>query len=153
MSIRKMTLDQLIKENRINIDPSFWGDNGWTFLFSTGFGYPNDPTEEEINDAEHLILSLRSMLACLKCRGNYTNHLSKLLTDRTIYSSKENFIKCLVDIKNEVNKSLNKPVYSYDDTVNYYYKKIYKKNTTSSSTITLILLIAVLLFIVYLCSR
>jgi len=149
----KMTLSKIIEQDRINIDPSYWGDEEWTFLFSSAFDYPNKPSEEEINDAERLILSLKSMLPCLKCRNNYIIHLSKLNVNKNIYSCKENLIKFLVDVKNEVNKSLGKPVYTYDETVNHYYKKIFKKNQLQTSTITIVVLIAVLLFVVYLCSK
>lgn len=144
-----MTLATLNDYDRINIDPTFWGEEGWDFLFASVIGYPKHPNEEEMMDAERLILCLKSMLACMKCRKNYNDHLEKILKNNNIYSSREELLKFLIDIKNEVNKSTGKSTYNYDDTINYYYKKIFKKYTPKTTTYTLILLIAVLLFIVY----
>ena len=120
------------KKNRINFDPDIWGHYAWPFLFSTAFGYPKNPTKDEINEARDCYTSImKFLIACSKCRGHAATNLNKYPLTDNVLSTRTNLIIWLTNIKNEINKMQGKKTYSVDETVNYYYN-ILKDNKSKN---------------------
>ncbi len=157
---QRLTLKRLseMKNNRLNIDSKKWGEEGWIFAFACAFAYPQQPTEEEINDGSNFYSSLKSMLPCFNCRNNYSDHLKEYELTSEVLSSRVNLTKWLVNIKNAVNTSLGLPTYSHDETVNYYYNiinqpKKFCLKSLDDNVLKITVLLSVLLFLIYYLSR
>ena len=128
------------------MDPKVWGPHGWFFLHAVTLVYPNKPNEEDKTNMKNFISSAGKVLPCFKCRNNFKKHLIKLpLTDEVLLN-RENLVKWLIDVHNEVNEMIHKPKMSYEDAINIFIEA----NDKSSSTVTnynfaIILLLIVLL--------
>jgi len=125
------------------MEPEIWGPSGWTFLHTITLNYPDNPTEEEKMNHKDFFNNIKNVIPCPKCREHYKENLQKYPLD-DVLESKEKLVKWLIDIHNEVNKSNNKKIYSYDEVIQKY-DKMYK----GSNNINTILIILVILLIVY----
>ena len=96
------------------MDPTVWGPKLWFFIHTVALNFPNNPSFEEIKNYESFFENLKYIIPCDKCRLHYIqrlrdNPISKYLTDANtlfIYT---------IDLHNEVNKSIGKRIYSYDE--------------------------------------
>jgi len=116
-----MNLDRNLDRNLdLNIDPVLWGPSFWRSLHYITFGYPENPTETDKTNAYNLFVSLQYVLPCEKCRVNFGQQLinSPLTTD--VLSSKNKLITWLINIHNEVNRSLGKPILSEEGALKLY---------------------------------
>ena len=105
--------------NILSIEPKDWGPGAWKFIHSVALTYPNKPSEEIKKHYYDFFENLQYILPCPKCRNNYKDHLNKF----SLTNALENNIKLFnwtVDIHNEVNKTLNKKQYSYEEVVKFY---------------------------------
>jgi len=102
--------------------PDIWGPSGWTFIHSIAYDYPETPDTATQRRAIEFIVSLTYLLPCKKCRFHLKNHLVEYDLDDVV-RSKSNFFNFTVDLHNEVNRSLNKPVISYEDALLTFYKQ------------------------------
>lgn len=94
-----------------------WGPDAWNFLHRCSFSYSNNPTPAQQRAARRFFKSLPEMLPCDIC----TEHCKKKIkTMPPQVKNKYTLSKWLVDLHNEVNKSLNKPIYSYQDAKKKY---------------------------------
>src|SRR5690606_18573879 len=85
------------------------------------FAYPNNPSHEKMEDTRSFFMSLQGLLPCEKCRYNLAYHYSyRPLTDG-ILKNKYYLINWLIDIHNDVNISLGKPVMTYTQVINEYF--------------------------------
>lgn len=99
-------------------DPTEWGKYGWKFLHAITEGYSVSPTFDEKQSARNLVNSLPYLLPCNKCKINFKDHLSKRPLTDEILNTRSSFKKWMIDIHNDVNRSLGKRVYSYDEVAN-----------------------------------
>jgi hypothetical protein len=138
-------------------NPDFWGLAGWFFLFMVAFAYPScKPTEEERTDMKNFFLSLKSILPCWSCRSNFQKNLKKYPLTDNILRSRDSLIQWLVDMYNEVNKEINKPVLSYEDTIKKF-TNIYENGGLEPKkschwlkwTIVTFLLVSIIGYIIY----
>ena len=99
--------------------PEFWGPSGWKFLHSVTFQYPIKPT---VNDKAHykeFFNSLKHTLPCEKCAHHYTSHLRKFPIDSAL-ETREKLVRWLINVHNEVNKTLGKREYFYEEVIDIY---------------------------------
>lgn len=99
--------------------PEFWGASGWKFLHSITFQYPLKPS---VNDKAHykeFFNSLKYTLPCEKCSYHYMNHLRKYPIDGAL-ESRDQLVRWLINVHNEVNKSLGKREYKYEEVIDIY---------------------------------
>ena len=125
--------------------PEFWGPSGWKFLHSVTFQYPIKPT---VNDKAHykeFFNSLKHTLPCEKCAYHYTAHLRKFPIDSAL-ETREKLVRWLINVHNEVNKSLGKREYSYEEVIDIYKDEMDGVLGRVSFTNTLLLII-VLVFL------
>lgn len=105
------------------MNPKIWGPHGWYFLHCVTLEYPNKPTLVEKNEIKRLFFELQNTLPCIECRENYKKHLVKRPLTLRVLSSRTSLACWLIDIHNDVNRMLKKPIMSYEKALN-----IHKKN-------------------------
>ena len=139
------------KKNRINFEPTVWGKKAWPFLYSIAFGYPMNPTREEMEEARNFFISLKVLLACMKCRKNYKNNLKEYPLDYNVLENRVNLIKWLYEIENQIKIEQNKKTYTLDETINYYYNMLNIKNSSSCylNYIIVIIVFGIFLTVLY----
>jgi len=101
------------------MDPTVWGPKLWFFMHTIALNFPENPTFDDIKSYETFFENLKYIIPCDKCKLHYSqrlraNPVSKYLTDNNtlfIYT---------IDLHNEVNKSLGKRIYSYEEVSNQY---------------------------------
>ena len=122
-----------------NINPSIWGPPLWIFMHNLTLAYPENPTEDDMDNLYNFFNTIQTVLPCEKCRINFKYHLERTPLSDEILADRVSVIKWLFNIHNEVNISTNKPVMSYDDfitqyTINSKEKNISKNITTNITT-------------------
>ena len=100
---------KLVKENYEN-PQQIWGPDAWTFLHRCSFAYSENPTPSQQRAARKFFKSLPEMLPCDMCTSHCKKKI-KMMPPQV--KNKYTLSKWLVDLHNEVNKSLNKSTYSY----------------------------------------
>jgi hypothetical protein len=141
----------------MNLNPKVWGPHAWFFLDSIVLSLPNKLNDEQKNIYKNFFTSLQYILPCEGCRNHYTENLKKYpLTDQ-ILSNKENMIKWLLNVHNNVRKENKTIPISIKQFFEYYYKqydetkneKKIKKKCNFKYQISIILLLLFLLLIIY----
>jgi len=98
------------------LDAQAWGASGWTFLHACVFSYPErDPTAAMRQSAFWLLRSLDHMLPCEKCAEHYryaTRHVTS--PQHNVFNTRSALSRFYVDLHNDVNERLSKPIVSYD---------------------------------------
>ena len=99
------------------MEPTIWGPAAWKFLHTITFQYPEVPTDDDKRKYYIFFNSLKYVLPCPNCREHYSNNFEK----RPIkLESRDDFIKWLIDIHNEVNIINKKKKYSYEEVYKLY---------------------------------
>ena len=140
----------------MNLIPKVWGPHAWFFLDSIMLSLPNKLNNEQQNIYKNFFTSLQYILPCEGCRNHYTENLKKYpLTDQ-ILSNKENMIKWLLNIHNNVRQENKTIPISIRQFFEYYYKqydekqnKKNKKKCNFKYQISIILILLFLLLIIY----
>lgn len=107
--------------------PEFWGPHGWIFLHSITFEYPSQPTELDKKKYFEFFNNLHYVLPCVSCAKHYQEHLVKYPLTEEILQNKKTLTQWLIQIHNEVNKSLGKPVLTMNEVIQEYNQKIHNK--------------------------
>ena len=99
---------------------NIWGTHAWTFLHTITFNYPNNPSEKDKQNYYTFFDSLKDVLPCEKCKKHYKENSKDLKSN---LNSRDDLVKWLIDIHNDVNIKNNKSVWSYADVYNKYQNK------------------------------
>ena len=114
------------------MDTKKWGKHGWIFLHYVTFNYPINPTQQDIDNYYDFFYSLKFVLPCEICKKHYSNNLLKHNLIGAL-KTRNTLIRWLIDIHNNINYELGKPILSYDkalqkldkvDNNNYIYYSI-----------------------------
>lgn len=97
----------------IGMSPAVWGPIFWTMLHITTLGYPEFPTDAEKQGAVAFFESLQYTLPCPICKQHYADNLKRFPVQQAI-GSKQQLIRWLFVVHNEVNKQLQKSQVSWD---------------------------------------
>jgi hypothetical protein len=127
------------------MDPTIWGPGFWLALHTITLNYPNNPSDIQKEEITNFFLNLGHILPCYNCRNNYYKHLKDIPINA---SSKLDLVYWLIDIHNDVNRYLNKPILSREEALNkllYTYRKE-TQNPQCYITLYLSLVIILLLF-------
>ena len=141
------------------MDPTVWGPKLWFALHTMTFNYPENPTEIDKRNYHDFFINLKNVIPCAKCSQHYGEHLKNNPLSPNL-DSKELLVKWLIDLHNDVNKSLNKRLYSYDEVIKLYQdhyrnsnseKEIKNNNWTYKKYISIMFVIMFLIicFILY----
>lgn len=131
-------------------DPIIWGPHMWVFLHTLSFEYPDNPTDKEKDHYYTFFKTLKYILPCTVCKKHYTTFFDNNPI-RSSLNNKDSLIRWVLKSHNNVNKSNNKPEWTYtmlvDKYANIYKKSVYNHITYKNYSI--ILSIICLLFIIY----
>lgn len=124
---------------------NIWGPSAWLFLHTITFNYPDNPTNQDKNNYYNFFNNLKYILPCEKCKKHYVENFNKYNLEE-ILNSKDNLIKWLIDIHNEVNKDTGKKTWSYDE--------VYKKydslhNTNMINRIIIFIILSIVLIMIF----
>ena len=117
------------------MDPTIWGPKLWFMIHTIALNYPDNPTYQDRRSYEEFYNSLKFVIPCEKCRIHYTQRLKRMPIINHLDNSNTLF-KYTVDLHNQVNKSLNKKIYSYQEVMEIY-KNHYNKSSLSKKYFTL----------------
>ena len=123
-----------------------WGPGGWTFLHTITFNYPNNPSVQDKQNHFIFFDTLKHVLPCEKCKKHYKEN-SKDLKDNL--NSRDDLVKWLIDIHNDVNIKNNKPAWSYADVYNKY-QNMYNPSNTINNILIFFIICIVLFFLFFL---
>ena len=129
------------------MNPKFWGPHAWIFLHSITMSYPKEPTEQDKQTYIKFFNDLQNIIPCEKCADNYNRHLQDFPIGDAL-ETRETMVQWLINVHNEVNKDLGKPIYTYDQMIEEYQYKM--NNLDSDSTLVYkIIIVGLLVFIFY----
>ena len=95
-----------------------WYINGWNTFHKYLFSFPNEPTEDDIFTAKiFCYLIFPSLIDCPQCEYHYKKYLEK---HPPPLDNKKTIFYWSVDIHNEVNKRLKKPIVDKEIAFRYY---------------------------------
>ena len=112
--------------SRINLKPSFWGNYGWSFLYTIALGYPSTPSEDEKQAVVNMLQSFVYLLPCETCRTNFKNEIEVDPPVNHVGSSVE-LLAYINALNNSVSRRLNKPERSVAEVL----ERLYLRNGLS----------------------
>ena len=96
--------------DKINFIPSVWGSSAWKFLHIIALSFPKNASQQIKNDYKSFFLSLDKILPCEKCQKHFQKNKNKFPIEDYLNDPHDLF-SWTVKIRNEVQKSLNKPLW------------------------------------------
>jgi hypothetical protein len=96
----------------MGISAELWGKEAWRFIHYVALNYPDQPTEKEKEPYIAFLKSIPDILPCPICGIHFADNMKKYPPKM---NSRKEFFEWTVDIHNEVNKSNNKKVLSYEE--------------------------------------
>ena len=117
------------------MDPTVCGPKLWFMIHTIAINYPDNPTYQDKRSHEEFYNSLKYVIPCEKCRVHYTQRLKRMPIINHLDNSDALF-RYTIDLHNQVNKSLNKKIYSYEEVMKIY-KNHYNKSSISKKYFTL----------------
>jgi hypothetical protein len=140
----------------MNLNPNVWGPHAWFFLDSIVLSLPNNLSYEQKNIYKNFFTSLKDILPCEGCREHFKQNLIKFPLTDTILSKKENIIKWLLSIHNNIRKNDEKKtqisIKQFFEYYNKQYDKNYNKNIKECNIkyyISIIIILILILIIFY----
>ena len=103
----------------MQLSPQVWGPFFWHTIHIVALGYPKEPNYTDKRAAKEFVESLAFLIPCGICREHYAKHLQANPIS-TYLDSRKDFFKWTIMIHNEVNKMLNKPIWSEQEVIDYY---------------------------------
>ncbi len=87
---------------------TIWGPSTWEALHCISFGYPDNPTEDDMVDYYNFFKLLRKVLPCCVCRQHYSQHIMSGETKLTkeVMLNKNTLTYWLYTVHNSVDKQL-----------------------------------------------
>lgn len=114
------------------MDPTVWGPKLWFIMHTYALNYSDNPSRHEKHDMAEFFNNLKTTIPCNRCRLNYNRHLETNPVENHL-TDKHTLFKWTVDIHNETNKSIGKPIYSYEEAERYYNDQ-YNRNISHKSS-------------------
>lgn len=117
----------------ININPIVWGPSAWKFMHYITLSYPDNPSGDDKINIRNFFTSIQHLLPCEKCRHHFSNYIKQYPLDDNVMRSRHNLSNWLLVIHNNVNKSLNKPIMTYNEMIKLYLPENIKEKFTTES--------------------
>jgi hypothetical protein len=143
----------------MNLNPNVWGPHGWFFIDSIVLSLPDNLNYEQKIIYKNFFTSLQDVLPCAACREHYKQNLIKYPLTDTILSKKENMIKWILNIHNNVRTNDEKKLpisikqffeyYNKQYDENYNKKNKNKKECNFKYYISIIIILILILIIFY----
>jgi hypothetical protein len=134
------------------MDPTIWGPKLWFFIHTIALNFPDNPTYEEIRSYETFFNNLKDIIPCDKCKFHYSQRLNNNPIIKYL-TNPDTLFRYTIDLHNDVNKSLNKKIYSYEEVVKIYQahfngKEKYRKKISNFFNIKNLLIILFIICII-----
>lgn len=141
----------------MNLNPTVWGPRGWFFIDSIVLSLPNKLNYEQKNIYKNFFTSLQDILPCEGCREHYKQNLIKYPLTDEVLSKKENMIKWILNVHNNVRRDAKKIPISINQYFEYYNKQYDDENNNNRNSkvcnfkyyISIIIILILIIFIVY----
>ena len=101
------------------MDPTVWGPRLWFVIHTIALNYPDNPSYDQKRIHEDFFNSLVFLIPCDKCRIHYRQHINNNPVVNHLKNS-DTLFRYTIDLHNEVNKSLGKKIYSYEEVAKIY---------------------------------
>lgn len=95
-------------DEKRGIDPAKWGACAWSTIHNIALGYPKRPTAEHRRQYAAFFESLKYVLPCLKCRENFTRHMTHASPSSALAQGQDALFDWTVRLHNIVNGELGK---------------------------------------------
>ena len=99
----------------MGLGPDIWGPHGWKFIHFVSLGYPKKPTNDDKNSYKNFFSTIPNILPCSICSNHFKENLLKYPLTDEVMSDKMKLFYWSVDMHNEVNKSQNKKIVTYEE--------------------------------------
>lgn len=130
-----------------NISPKIWGKSSWIYLHCVAKSFPVKPTKEEENRYKIFFESL--LLPCSKCQTNYSTDLKSMPLTDTILSSKDNFLKWWVNMRNSANNHIGKGPKTLEEYDQEVLSNSLNKNSNGSMWPCILIIIMLCVFLIF----
>jgi hypothetical protein len=127
---------------------NIWGPPAWTFLHTVTYNYPENPTEDDKRNFYNFFMNLQHVLPCEKCKAHYKQNIQKYDLKNNL-GSRQELVKWLIDLHNDINKDNGKQVWSYSDVFNKY-QRMYQSDSLINKMIIFMIICIVLILIFFL---
>ena len=127
---------------------NIWGPPAWTFLHTVTYNYPENPTEDDKRNYHNFFMNLQHILPCEKCKEHYKQNIQKYDLNNSL-GSRQELVKWLIDLHNDVNKDNGKSVWSYSDVFNKY-QSMYQSDSLINKVLIFVIICIVLIMIFFL---
>lgn len=130
---------ELDKSKSNGLITKIWGPHFWEVLHAVSFGYPLEPTKENMGEYKAFFLSIKNVLPCKYCRDSYTEYI---LTEKNTrleskhLANRDNLTRWVYELHNRVNLKLGMTYdVSYKDIFEKYesYRAVCKPKAKSCS--------------------
>jgi FAD-linked sulfhydryl oxidase len=101
------------------MDTQIWGPSFWKSLHLLSLAYPESPSQVDLDSHKQYLYALARVLPCPICRQHFQSYLSEVDID-SILKNKDSFVRFLFSVHNDVNKRLNKKVWTYEQFYAHY---------------------------------
>jgi hypothetical protein len=133
------------------MDPNVWGSKLWFVIHTMALNFPENPTYDDIRNYESFFNNLKFVIPCDKCKIHFAQRLQKKPVINHL-KNPDSLFRYTIDIHNDVNKSLGKRIYLYDEVVEIY-RKAYNNEPDKTSrykflSITNIIILVVIILII-----
>ena len=125
------------------MNPKFWGPHAWVFLHVITMNYPKEPTDSDKQIYISFFKNLQYIIPCEKCAYHYKRHIKEYPIEQAL-ETRETIIQWLINIHNEVNKELGKPLYTYDQVIEEYRYKMLNEGHDETMVYKLVILLLVI---------
>ena len=106
----------------MTLDPIVWGPHYWFFLMTIAVSYPKKANSVLKKKYYDFIMNLPLFIPNDKMGNKFSSILDKYPIEPYL-DTRENFIKWVHFIHNQINKQLNKPELSYVEAMDAYYSQ------------------------------
>lgn len=122
-----------------------WGPNAWRTLHAMSLSYPNAPTEADKLNMKTLLFQFARFLPCKLCSKHFHEVLQRRINpdSSTALNSRDSFVNFVIDVHNEVNERLGKPVYSRNQAHRMITTSQCRQETVSHLIISILIMILI----------
>jgi hypothetical protein len=104
---------------KLKMPPEVWGPLFWHTIHIVALGYPENPSYAHKKAAKEFFDSLAFLIPCDVCRKHYVQNTA--IKPVTQYlDRRQDLLKWTIDLHNTVNASLQKPIFSEAEVIQYY---------------------------------
>lgn len=120
-----------------------WGPNAWRTLHAMSLSYPKAPTKNDKVNMKTLLFQFARFLPCKLCGEHFHEVLRQRIVSEnsTALDNRANFVNFVIDVHNEVNERLGKPVFSRHESYILITTSQCRKQTISNIIMSILIVI------------